>query len=63
MVFAILLIVHTLRNQLILEYLMYPFKTLQLCYTHIIDMHVEIYFLINLQHFKLSQFWTTAHIE
>ena len=35
-------IVHTLRKQLLLESLMYHFKTLQLRYRHIKDVHVEV---------------------
>ena len=30
-------------NQLHIESLVYHFKTLQLCYRHIEDVHVEVY--------------------
>ena len=52
----LLLIVHTLWNQLLLELLLNLFSILQMCYRHIEDMHEEFlmlkkYFLTNLQCF------------
>ena len=46
---------------------MYPFNTLQICCRHIVDVHEEFtcrkIFLTNLQPFKVSQFFTTVHVE
>ena len=36
-------VVHTLCNQLLLQHLVYPFNTLQVCYRHIEDVHEEVY--------------------
>ena len=46
----------------------YHFNTLQVCYRHIEDLQcgslmMKKYFFVNLQHFYLSQFSTTTHIE
>ena len=40
--FTIVLIVHVLWNQLLLQLPVYPFNTLQICYTHTVDVHEEI---------------------
>ena len=40
--FTIVLIVHTLCNQLLLELSVYPCNTLQICYRHIVDVHEEL---------------------
>ena len=40
--FTILLIVHVLWNQLLLQLPVYSFNTLQICYTHIVDVHEEL---------------------
>ena len=40
--FTIVLIVHVLWNQLLLQLPVYPFNTLQICYTDIVDVHEEL---------------------
>ena len=40
--FTIVLIMHLLWNQLLPQLPVYPFNTLQICYTHIVDVHEEL---------------------
>ena len=53
--FKLWLIVHTLWNQLLLELLLDLFNTLQKCYRHIEDMHVEVWCWKNI-------FWQTDRV-
>ena len=42
MMFAIWITVHTLCNQLLLEFSVNPFNTLQVSYRHVEDVHEEV---------------------
>ena len=41
-VLSIVLIVLTMQNQLLLGLSVYPFNTLQVCYSHIEDVHEDV---------------------